>query len=335
MEMKELENYRIGLIGNGSWATAIAKILSKNLKSINWWVKDEFVKGNLIKNQHNPSYLTDVQFNPDQFNISTDINEVVFNSDIIFLVVPSIYVEKCLEPLNVTLKDKIVITSIKGIVPNHYQTVNDYLNAQFKVPHANMGVISGPCHAEEVALERLSYLTVAYEDLNIAEQIASFLRCDFIQAKTTQDVTGTEYGAILKNIYSIAAGIAHGIGFGDNFQAVLMSNAIREMERVLDVVGPRERNINDSAYLGDLLVTGYSYFSRNRMFGNMIGKGYTVKSAILEMNMVAEGYYATKGVYEMKGKYEVKCPIISAVYKILYMDKNPKKVMDKLTKKLD
>ncbi|VEH64520.1 Glycerol-3-phosphate dehydrogenase [NAD(P)+] [Weeksella virosa] len=333
--MKELEAYRIGLIGNGSWATAIAKILSKNLSNIRWWVKDDFVKGHLICSKHNPTYLTDVEFNPDQFIISTDINEVVFESDIIFLVVPSIYVEKCLERLNVPLKDKILVSSIKGIVPNHYLAVNEFLHQKHQVPTENMGVISGPCHAEEVALERLSYLTVAHQDPKMAEMIANCLRCDFIQAKITDDVIGTEYGAILKNIYAIAAGIAHGVGYGDNFQAVLMSNAIREMERLLYTIDWRDRDINDSAYLGDLLVTGYSFFSRNRMFGNMIGKGYTVKSAILEMNMVAEGYYATRGVYEMKDKFEVKCPIISAVYKILYQGKNPKKVMDKLTKKLD
>lgn len=329
------DHYRIGLIGNGSWATAIAKILSKNIETINWWVKDEFVKENLIRTKHNPTYLTDVEFNPDQFNISTDINEVVFNSDIIFFVVPSIFVEKCLEPLNVGFRDKIVITSIKGIIPEHYQTVNDFLKKHHNLSDDNLAVVSGPCHAEEVALERLSYLTVAHQDTAIAETIANCLRCDFIQVKTTHDVTGTEYGAILKNIFAIAAGIAHGLGYGDNFNAVLMSNAIREMERVLDVVDPLDRNINESAYLGDLLVTGYSFFSRNRMFGNMIGKGYTVKSAILEMNMVAEGYYATKGVYELKDQYRVRIPIIAAVYKILYLKKNPKKVMDKLTKKLD
>ena len=333
--MKELDNLRIGLIGNGSWATAIAKILSENLEKINWWVKDDYVKGNLIKTKHNPNYLTDVEFNPAQFNISTDINEVVTNSDLIFLVVPSIYVEKCLTPLNISLENKIIVSSIKGIIPEHFQVVNDFLVEKYQVPFENLGVVSGPCHAEEVALERLSYLTVANQNLEIAEKIAKCLRCDYIQTKTTLDVTGTEYGAVLKNIYAIAAGIAHGIGFGDNFQAVLMSNAIREMKRVLDVVDPTERNINDSAYLGDLLVTGYSFFSRNRMFGNMIGKGYTVKSAILEMNMVAEGYYASKGIYEMKDKFEVKCPIISAVYKILYLNKNPRKVMNKLAKKLD
>mgnify|MGYP003601671256 FL=1 len=333
--MIELSNRKVGLIGNGSWATAIAKMLSKNLETFNWWVKDEYVKGYLERNKHNPKYLTDVEFKSEKLKISTDINEVVSNSDIIFLVVPSIYVEDCLSKLTIPLTDKFVVTSIKGIIPEHFKLVGNYLTDNFGLTENQLGVVSGPCHAEEVALERLSYLTIAAQEENKAQIVADCLSCDFIKTKLSNDIHGTEFGAVLKNIYAIAAGIAHGLGYGDNFQAVLMSNAIREMNHILKTASPVKRKINDSAYLGDLLVTGYSFFSRNRMFGNMIGKGYTVKSAILEMNMVAEGYYATKGVAIMNEDYQINAPIINAVHKILYEDKNAAKTIEKLSKKLD
>lgn len=333
--MIELSNRKVGLIGNGSWATAIAKMLSKNLETFNWWVKDEYVKEYIENNRHNPNYLTDAEFNPEKLNISTDINEVVANSDIIFFVVPSIYVENCLSKLTISLKDKFVVTSIKGIIPNHYKAVGQYLCDEFNLKEEQLGIVSGPCHAEEVALERLSYLTIAALDQNKAQIVSDCLACEFINTKLSNDIFGTEYGAILKNIYAIAAGIAHGLGYGDNFHAVLMSNAIREMNDILKEVDKTKRKINDSAYLGDLLVTGYSNFSRNRMFGNMIGKGYTVKSTIMEMNMVAEGYYATKGVTILNEKYKIKAPIIHAVYTILYEGQNPSKTMAKLSKKLD
>jgi len=333
--MIELSNRKVGLIGNGSWATAIAKMLSKNLETFNWWVKDEYVKEYIETNRHNPNYLTDAEFNPERLKISTDINEVVSNSDIIFFVVPSIYVENCLSKLTISLKDKFVVTSIKGIIPNHYKAVGQFLADEFNLKEDQLGVVSGPCHAEEVALERLSYLTIAALDQNKAKTVADCLSCDFINTKLSNDIFGTEYGAILKNIYAIAAGIAHGLGYGDNFQAVLMSNAIREMNDILKQVDKTKRQINDSAYLGDLLVTGYSNFSRNRMFGNMIGKGYTVKSTIMEMNMVAEGYYAVKGVAILNEKYKIKASIIHTVYSILYEGVNPGKAMAKLSKKLD
>ncbi|MFV0151672.1 NAD(P)H-dependent glycerol-3-phosphate dehydrogenase [Empedobacter falsenii] len=333
--MIELSNRKVGLIGNGSWATAIAKMLNKNLETFNWWVKDEYVKGHLERNRHNPNYLTDVEFKSEKLKISTDINEVVANSDIIFIVVPSIYVTDCLSKLTVPLTDKFVVTSIKGIIPDHYQLVGQYLFENFDLKEEQLGIVSGPCHAEEVALERLSYLTIAAQEKEKAQIVADCLACDFIKTKLSNDIYGTEFGAVLKNIYAIAAGIAHGLGYGDNFQAVLMSNAIREMNHILKTVSPVKRKINDSAYLGDLLVTGYSFFSRNRMFGNMIGKGYTVKSAILEMNMVAEGYYATKGVAIMNEQYQIKAPIINAVHKILYEGKNASKTIEKLSKKLD
>ncbi len=326
---------KVGLVGGGSWATAIAKMLCKNHETINWWVRNDFIKEYILKHKHNPNYLTSVEFNTEQLQLTTDINELVENSDWIVFATPSIHLEACLENLNVSLENKFIVSAIKGIVPVHYKIVGEYLHENYQVAYENFGVISGPCHAEEVALERLSYLTIAAQDTEKAKMVADGLSCSFIKTNISKDIFGTEYAAVLKNIYSIAAGIAHGLGYGDNFQAVLMSNATREMNRITQHISPIKRNVTESAYLGDLLVTGYSNFSRNRMFGNMIGKGYTVKAAILEMNMVAEGYYATKSVYQLKKVLEVKAPILAAVYKTLYEGKEPKKVFKRLANKLN
>ncbi len=326
---------KVGLVGGGSWATAIAKMLCKNHDTINWWVRNDYTKEYLLKHKHNPNYLTSVEFHTEQLQLTTDINELVENSDWIVLATPSIHLEACLENLNVSLENKFVVSAIKGIVPVHYKIVGEFLHENYQVAYENFGVISGPCHAEEVALERLSYLTIAAQDKEKAQMVADGLSCSFIKTNISKDIFGIEYAAVLKNIYSIAAGIAHGLGYGDNFQAVLMSNATREMNRITQHISPIKRNVTESAYLGDLLVTGYSNFSRNRMFGNMIGKGYTVKAAILEMNMVAEGYYATKSVYQLKKVLEVKAPILAAVYKALYEGKEPKKVFKRLANKLN
>ena len=229
----------------------------------------------------------------------------------------------------------MIFSAIKGIVPETSLIVGEHFHLKYNIDYNNIGVITGPCHAEEVALEKLSYLTIACANEEKAGVVASKLSGNFIKTKISDDIVGTEYAAMLKNIYAIAAGMAHGLGYGDNFQAVLMSNAIREMKKFIRKVHKMKRNINDSAYLGDLLVTGYSIFSRNRMFGNMIGKGYTVKYAMLEMSMVAEGYYAAKSAYKLNEEYQAKTPIINAVYSILYEGKDPKKVFKKLTDKLD
>ncbi len=290
------------------------------------------------RQQHNPNYLSSVEFNLDQLTLSNDINETVKCADYLIFVIPSAFLHSELEKLTVSLEDKVVFSAIKGIVPETSLIVGEHFNTHYKVPFNNIGVISGPCHAEEVALERLSYLTIASADEEKAKIVAEVLSSDYIKCTTSDDVLGTEYAAMLKNIYAVAAGIAHGLGYGDNFQSVLMSNAIREMKKYVKKVHKMKRDINDSAYLGDLLVTGYSVFSRNRLFGTMIGKGYTVKSAQLEMSMVAEGYYATKSAYllnQQKGKKKAKTPIINAVYGILYENKDPKKVFKKLTEKLD
>lgn len=328
---------RFAVFGGGSWATAIVKMLTENSDQITWYMRSSDAISYLQTEKHNPNYLRSVEFNLDQLQLTDDINQAAEHADILIFAIPSAFLGSELEKLKVTLADKTIFSAIKGIVPETGLIVGEHFHETYDIPFENIGVITGPCHAEEVALERLSYLTIACADSAKAELVAENLRSAYIKTKISKDIIGTEYAAMLKNIYAIAAGIAHGLGYGDNFQSVLMSNAIREMKRFTKRIHKIDRNINDSAYLGDLLVTGYSTFSRNRMFGNMIGKGYTVKSAQMEMNMVAEGYYATKSAFEIKSKFEkkVKTPIINAVYAVLYEGKNPKKVFAKLTEKID
>lgn len=331
--MKEQPSFAV--IGGGSWATAIVKMLCENLSKVNWYMRSIYAIEHIKKEDHNPNYLSSVEFDTSQLNLSNDINKIIKNADVVIFAIPSAFLSAELEKLKVSLENKIIFSAIKGIVPETGLIVGQHFNEKYNIPFENIGVITGPCHAEEVALERLSYLTLACADEEKAKLIAKYLSSDYIKTTTSDDVIGTEYAAMLKNIYAIAAGIAHGLGYGDNFQSVLMSNAIREMKKFIRKVYKMKRNINDSAYLGDLLVTGYSTFSRNRMFGNMIGKGYTVKSAQMEMSMVAEGYYATKSAWLLNQTKKAKTPIINAVYEILYENKNPKKVFKKLTEKLD
>lgn len=329
---------KFAVFGGGSWATAIVKMLCENVEEVGWYMRSTSAINHLKKHGNNPNYLSSVEFKLEQLRLTNNIDEAVSWADYLIFVIPSAFLHQELEKLTVSLEDKVIFSAIKGIVPETSLIVGDHFNTYYKVPFNNIGVISGPCHAEEVALERLSYLTIASADNEKAEIVADTLRSDYIKCTTSDDVLGTEYAAMLKNIYAVAAGIAHGLGYGDNFQSVLMSNAIREMKRYVKKVHKMKRDINDSAYLGDLLVTGYSLFSRNRMFGTMIGKGYTVKSAQVELSQIAEGYYATKSAYHLnqqKGKKRAKTPIIDAVYEILYENKDPKKVFKKLTEKLD
>lgn len=328
---------KFAVFGGGSWATAIVKMLTENLDEVGWYMRSVYAIEHIKKEQHNPNYLSSVEFKPSQLKLSNDINEMIAYADYLIFVIPSAFVYQELEKVKVSLENKVIFSAIKGIVPETSLIVGDHFFTHHQVPFSNIGVISGPCHAEEVALERLSYLTISCSDEEKATVVAKHLSCDYIKCTVSDDVMGTEYAAMLKNIYAIAAGIAHGLGYGDNFQSVLMSNAIREMKKYVKKVHKMKRDINDSAYLGDLLVTGYSVFSRNRMFGNMIGKGYTVKSAMMEMSMVAEGYYATKSAYELneaRGKKKAKTPIIKAIYEILYQGKDPKKIFKSLTEKL-
>ncbi|MEW4923434.1 NAD(P)H-dependent glycerol-3-phosphate dehydrogenase [Algibacter sp. 2305UL17-15] len=333
--MNEPLNYAV--FGAGSWATAIVKMLCENLDEVGWYMRSVYTKEHLLKEQHNPNYLSSVEFHLEQLKLSNDINEIATWADVLIFVIPSAFMHSELEKLTVAISGKTIVSAVKGIVPETGLLVGEHFNKHYKVPFESIAVIAGPCHAEEVALERLSYLTISCWDATKAQNLADSLSSDYIKTKISDDVIGVEYGVMLKNIYAIAAGIAHGLGYGDNFQSILMSNAIREMKRYIKKVHKMKRNINHSAYLGDLLVTGYSTFSRNRMFGNMIGKGYTVKSAQMEMSMVAEGYYATKSAFLMNNKNKKKAdtPIIDAVYEVLYENKNPKKVFKRLTEKLD
>ena len=328
-------NKKFAVIGGGSWATALAKMLCENQVKIAWYMRNTYALEHLKLQKHNPNYLSSVAFDTNKLQLTNDINEAIQFADIIIFAIPSAFLSAELEKMTASLEGKIIFSAIKGIVPETSLIVGEHFHEIFNIPYDNIGVITGPCHAEEVALERLSYLTIACSDKEKAKYIAKNLASYYIKTKTSDDIVGTEYAAVLKNIYSIAAGIAHGLGYGDNFQAVLISNAIREMKKFIRKVHKMKRNINDSAYLGDLLVTGYSVFSRNRMFGNMIGKGYTVKSAQMEMSMVAEGYYACKSAYNLNLEYKAKTPIIDAVYQILYEGKNAKAVFSKLTEKLD
>lgn len=329
------ENLKFAVIGGGSWATAIAKMLCVNLPEIAWYMRNEDAIEHLKTQHHNPNYLSSVEFDVKKLKLTSNINEAVEYADYIIFAIPSAFLNAELEKLTESLDGKVVFSAIKGIVPETSLIVGEHFNKTYNIPFENIGVITGPCHAEEVALERLSYLTIACGDAKKAKIVAKNLSGNYINTKISDDIIGTEYAAMLKNIYAIAAGIAHGLGYGDNFQSVLMSNGIREMKKFIRKVHKMKRNINDSAYLGDLLVTGYSVFSRNRMFGNMIGKGYTVKSAMMEMSMVAEGYYAAKSAYNLNLGYGATTPIIDAVYSILYEGKSAKAVFKKLTEKLD
>jgi len=321
------------MIGGGSWATAIIKMLSDNTlpKDIFWWMRNTEAIAHLQKYKHNPNYLSSVEVHIPDDHISADISHIIASADHIILNVPAAFLKETLVGITPEqLKGKKFISAIKGVVPDENLIIGEFLHNKYNIPLEDIVVISGPCHAEEVALEKLSYLTIASVDLQLAAHFASMLKTRYIKTNISDDIFGTEYAAVLKNIYAVASGICHGVGYGDNFQAVLISNAIREIKRFVDAVHPISRDIMESAYLGDLLVTAYSQFSRNRTFGNMIGKGYTVKSAQLEMNMVAEGYYAVKCIYSVNKKYKVDMPICRAVYAILYEKQSPHVQMSQL-----
>ncbi|MDE6266708.1 MAG: NAD(P)H-dependent glycerol-3-phosphate dehydrogenase [Muribaculaceae bacterium] len=309
---------KIAVMGGGSWATALAKLLMHNCEEITWYMRRDDRIEEFKHLRHNPAYLTDVTFDIERINFSSDINKVCEECDTLLLVMPSPYFKDHMNKLKVDLSGKYIINAVKGIVPDDNLLISDYMMERYNVKRGNILVISGPCHAEEVALDRPSYLTVGCDDVDRAEVFTNYLRSKSTHAITSSDVDGIEYAGVLKNIYAIAAGIIHGMKKGDNFVAMLVSNAIREMERFIDAANPRPRCITDSVYLGDLLVTSYSRFSRNHNFGSMIGKGYSVKAAKMEMEQTAEGYYGTKCIHEINQRYEVDMPILNAVYDILY-----------------
>jgi len=318
------ENKKIAVIGGGSWATALVKILSNNISSLNWYMRNETAVDHILKFRHNPNYLQSVEFDLTKINVSTNLIETIRPVDIIIIATPSAFLVKLFEDFPVELfKDKVVFSAVKGIIPEHHAIPARFIHKTFDIPYDRIGIVCGPCHAEEVALERLSYLTIACQDEDIAEEVAELFACRYIKTTTSDDLIGTEISAVLKNVYSIASGICSGLGYGDNFQAVLISNAIQEIENLIDEMSPVHRDVKSSAYLGDLLVTAYSKFSRNRTFGYMVGKGYSVKTAQLEMDMIAEGYFATKSLMEIKKKFQVEMPIVEAVYNIVYEKISP------------
>ncbi len=331
----EVSKKKIAVIGGGSWATALIKILSNNVEDIRWWMRNEEAVKHINLYKHNPNYLQSVQIDTSRVRVTTDLYECISETDIIIIATPSAFLVQTFQDFPVEVfQGKVVFSAVKGIIPEYQAIPARFFHKTFGTPYDQIGIICGPCHAEEVALERLSYLTIACQDDCIASMVAQAMSCRYIKTTTSDDLFGTELSAVLKNVYSIASGICSGLGYGDNFQAVLISCAIQEIENFIDEVSPIHRDVKSSAYLGDLLVTAYSKFSRNRTFGFMIGKGYSVKSAQLEMDMIAEGYYAVKSVMEIKKKFDVEMPIVEAVYNILYEKIAPVIEMRILTDKL-
>lgn len=312
------------MIGAGSWATALVKILSEGSVNIRWWLRNKQSLAHIKQYQRNPDYLSDVPIHPEKVALSENIRDAVQGAHYVIVAIPAAFVQDALQQLSIEdLQQKVLVSAVKGVIPQKNLLVTELLEEEFQVSPENMCVIAGPCHAEEVALEKQSYLTIASNSLAQADTFAQLLTNRFIKATPCQDVYGVEYAAVMKNIIALACGIAHGLNYGDNFQAVLVSNAMQEIRRFVEAAYPCPRDLYASAYLGDLLVTAYSQFSRNRTFGNMIGRGYTVKSAQMEMNMIAEGYYAVKSIYEINQKFQVNMPITQAVYQILYKKTKP------------
>lgn len=327
---------KIAILGGGTWATALAKIALMNEKHINWFIRrDDQIEG-FYKLGRNPNYLTNVKFNLAQITFYSNIEKAIKDSDTIIIAIPSPYVKQYMRKIwsSSSFKGKFVVSAVKGMIPNDNIVISEYLMSNFKIPQENVGVISGPCHAEEVALERLSFLTVASKDTEKATALAQGINSRILRTSVSNDVVGIELAAVLKNIYAIMSGVCSGLQYGDNFQAVLMTNCAKEMKKLLDAIVPMERCICEQHYLGDMLVTGYSQFSRNRTLGTMIGKGYSVKTAQLEMEMIAEGYYGAKCIQEMNNRFKVNIPIAQTVYDILYEKLRPQAAMKQLIENL-
>ena len=323
----------VAIIGSGSWATALAKIVMHNAPDINWYIRKQETIDEFIEIRRNPNHLEWAYFDVSRIHFSADINAVIEESDLLVLAVPSPYLKQSLNDIKVDMSQKMVISAVKGMIPDENLLVTEYMHKHFNVPVENLGVIAGPCHAEEIALERLSYLTVGCKDMNKAIEWSKLFDTPYVRTTPSNDVEGLEYASVMKNIYAIAAGICKSLHYGDNFQAVLLTNAMHEMIRFTKAKADIQRDITDSGYLGDVLVTAYSNFSRNRQFGQMIGMGYSVKAAQTEMEMVAEGYYGTKAIWLANQDVKVDLPIVEAVYQILYNRKSPKNTIKELTKK--
>ena len=323
---------KIAIMGGGSWATALAKIVMHSQPEINWYMRriDRIEDFKLLK--HNPAYMSSISFDTSRINFYNDINQVIEDSDTLIFATPSPYIKDHLKKVNTSLEKKYIISAIKGMVPDENILVNDYFSVYYGVGPDNIIIIAGACHAEEIAMEHLSYLTLVCRDIRKAKKLSEeVFKTPYLNSSCSRDMVGLEYTSVLKNIYAIVAGICSGLKYGDNFQAVYVPNAFDEIVRFLNVVHPMKRDITSAAYLSDLLVTSYSTFSRNRMFGKMIGEGNSVSTAKLELGMVAEGYYATKCIYEINEKYKVDMPILNALYAILYENKSPLSQIRKIT----
>ncbi len=317
---------KVAIIGSGSWATALTKIISDNAPQngafLSWYIRKPETLEYLEKFHHNPNYLSSVSLPVSKIKLYVEISAIIEENDYLIFAIPSAFLHQTLKNINPEIfKNKFIISAIKGVIPETHQVLGDYFNTEWNIPFNNIAAIAGPCHAEEVALEKLSYLTIATENQTLAKKMESLLHNRFINITLCDDLRGAEFSSVLKNVYAIASGICHGLGYGDNFQAVLISGCLKEMGFLMDKIAPMNRNIAQHVYLGDLLVTAYSQFSRNRSFGTMIGKGYSVKSAQLEMNMIAEGYYATKSMFEIVKDLHIDMPILETVYRIIYEKK--------------
>lgn len=325
---------KIAILGSGSWATALAKIVMTNQGEINWFIRRQEVIDEFIATGKNPSYLGAANFDVGRIHFSSDINQTVAQSDILILAIPSPYVKQTLTKIRRNMTSKVIISAVKGMIPEDNIIITEYLHKRFNVPMDQLGVIAGPCHAEEIALERLSYLTIGCENRANAEIWSKLFKTEYVHTTTSSDVVGLEYSSVMKNIYAIAAGMCQALHYGDNFQAVLLSNAIQEIQRFATAMSNVPRDIVASGYLGDVLVTGYSQFSRNRQFGQMLGLGYSVKAAQMEMEMIAEGYYGTKAIHLANQRMQVALPIVDAMYEILYNRQKAKPIIKSLTAKL-
>lgn len=335
MKLPNKENARFAVIGSGSWATALVKVLLETQALLGWYVRDPRMIEQIKESGHNPRYLQSAELDVHRLAMSADINQVINEADILLFCIPSAYFLQEMMNLQASLKNKFILSSIKGLLPERNISVTEYFHTVHKIPYDNLGMVAGPVHAEEVAMKRLSYLTVTTKKEAVATALAQAFASDYMHTNVCTDIYGVEYAVVLKNIYAIAAGICRSLGYGDNFLAVLAAASFSEMRLFLNRTHPdKNRNTARSAYLGDLLVTAYSQFSRNRTFGSMIGKGYSVRAAQLEMDMVAEGYYATACVYEINKKHKVPMPIAEAMYKILYEYRSPAIIIKTLTNQL-
>ena len=326
---------KIAILGSGSWATALAKIVLSNVDEVNWYIRKQETIDEFIENRRNPNHLEWAYFDVSRIHFSTDINQVIDQSELVILAIPSPYLKDLFQAIKIDISQKKVISAVKGMIPDENILVTDFLHTHFQIPEENLGMITGPCHAEEIALERLSYLTIGCKDLATAQQWRKLFDTPYVRTTPSNDIKGLEYASVMKNIYAIAAGMCSSLRYGDNFQAVLLTNAMHEIMRFTKAQSDIPRDITNSGYLGDVLVTAYSNFSRNRQFGQMIGMGYSVKAAQTEMEMIAEGYYGTKAIHLANKALGVDIPIVEAMYQILYKRKSPKTTIKDLTQKFE